>query len=73
MRDFLIAINGSDLIESTNIGRKTSVDAEDLFVYEGSQAKAVEALDAMAPDTGVAVFAKAFVVKAVDLGDLAGL
>ena len=71
--DLLIAINGTDLIEGPHVWTETAVDAKDLFVNESGQAETVKALDAVAPDRGVAVFAQAFVVKSVDLCDLTAL
>jgi hypothetical protein len=41
-----------------------------LFLYEGSKGKEVEEVGEEAPDIGVAVFSKAFIVKAIYLGDL---
>ena len=71
--NFLIAINRADLIEGPNVRTETTVDAQDLFVNEGGKAETVKALDAVAPDRGIAVFAQAFVVKSVDLCDLTAL
>ena len=41
-----------------------------LVVYEGGKGKEVEEVGEEAPDIGVAVFSKAFIVKAIYLGDL---
>jgi hypothetical protein len=71
--NFLIAINGSHLIQGANVGRQASVYTQDLFVNESGQTKAIEALDAMAPDGGVTVFSQAFVVETIDLRNLATL
>ena len=71
--NFLIAINRADLIEGPNVRTETTVDAQDLFVNEGGKAETVKALDAVAPDRGIAVFAQTFVVKSVDLCDLTAL
>lgn len=45
---------------------------EDLVVDEGGQGKVVEEVCEVLPDVGVAVLSEAFVVEAVDLGNLAG-
>lgn len=71
--NFLIAINRADLIEGPNVRTETAVDTKDLFVNEGGKAETVKALDAVAPDRGIAVFAQAFVVKSIDLCDLTAL
>ena len=41
-----------------------------LVVYESSKGKEVEEVGEEAPDIGVTVFSKAFIVKAIYLGDL---
>jgi hypothetical protein len=73
VRNFLIAVNRTDLIERANIWTETSVNAQDLFVNQGSQAKAIKALDAMSPNTGISVFAQAFVIKSINLSNLSRL
>lgn len=45
---------------------------EDLVVDQGGQRKVVEEVGEVLPDVCVAVFSKALVVEAIDLGDLAG-
>ena len=47
--------------------------AENLVVDERRKGEVVEQVGEGFPHVGVAVFAKAFVVETVDLGDLAGL
>ena len=47
------------------------MQAEDLIVDEGGEGKIVEKIREKFPDIGIAVFAKAFIVKSVDLRDLA--
>lgn len=49
------------------------MEAEDLVLNQGSQGEVVEEVGEYLPHVGVAVFAKAFVVEAVDLCDLARL
>lgn len=49
------------------------MQAEDLVVDEGGEGEVVEQVGKVLPDIGVAVLAEAFVVEAVDLGDLARL
>lgn len=73
MRDLLNPVKGSDVIESIDARRETSMQAEDLVVDEGGEGKVVEEVGKVLPDIGVAILAEALVVEAVDLGDLAGL
>lgn len=73
MGDFLDAVKGSDVVESVNAGRQTAVQTEDLVVDKGGQGEVVEQVGKVFPDVGVAVFAQAFVVEAVHLGNLSRL
>ena len=70
MGDFLIAIYGSDLVQRSHIRRQASVDAQDLFVNQCSKAETIKALYTMSPHGCIPVFAKAFIVEAVDLCNL---
>lgn len=49
------------------------MEAENLVLNQGSQGEVVEEVGEYLPHVGVAVFAKAFVIEAVDLCDLARL
>lgn len=49
------------------------MEAEDLVFNQGGQGEVVEEVGENLPHVGVAVFAEAFVVEAVDLCDLARL
>jgi hypothetical protein len=73
MRYLLYAIEGPDIIKRIDAGRETAVEAEDLVVDQCGKRQIVEKICKVFPDVGVAVFSKALVVEAVDLGDLAGL
>lgn len=73
MRHFLDAVQGSNVIQCVDAGRKTAVETEDLVVNEGSQRQVIEQVGKVFPDVGVAVLAQALVVESVDLGDLARL
>jgi len=68
--NFLDAIKRSDVVKCIDAGRETAVQAEDLVVDQGSEREVVEEVCEVFPDVGVAVFAEALVVEAVDLGDL---
>ena len=73
VRDFLIAVNRSHLIQRPDIWGESPVYAQHLFVNEGGQTKAIETLDAMPPRGCVAVLAQTFIIKAVYLSDLSTL
>ena len=73
MRDLLSTFDKANLVKSLDIGRKSSVDAEDLSFDDGSSAEEIEDFCAVLPGVGVSVFAHALVVVTVDLGDLSGL
>jgi hypothetical protein len=71
--DFLNAVERPDVVEGVDAGRETTVQTEDLVVDQGGEREVVEEICKVLPDVGVAVFAKALVVEAVDLGDLSRL
>ena len=73
MWDLLDPIQGADVIKRVNRRTQTAVQTEDLVLNECGEGKIVEQVGEIFPDIGIAVFAQAFVVKAVDLGDLARL
>lgn len=45
--------------------------AEDLVLNQGCKGKVVEKVREILPDISIAIFAEAFIIEAVDLGDLA--
>ena len=61
MRDFLISVNQSDMVESGDIGREAAVDAEHLLVDERGHCEVVEHPAAVPPRVGVPVLVLAFV------------
>lgn len=73
VRNFLNSVESPNVVEGIDAGRKTAVEAKDLVVDEGREGEVVEKVGEVLPDVGVAIFAKALVVEAVDLGDLARL
>jgi hypothetical protein len=73
MWDFLNSVELTDLVQSVDRGRQTTMETEDGIVYDGRQRKVVKKLSEVDPDVRVTVLAKALVVEAVHLGDLAHL
>ena len=73
MWDFLYSVESTDIVECVDARGETSVEAEDLVLDQGCEGKEVEEVGEVLPDVGIAVLAQAFVVEAVNLGDLARL
>ena len=73
MRDLLDSIQRPDIVKSVDGWTQTTVKAEDLILNEGGEREEIEEVGEIFPDIGVAVFSEAFVIKSVDLCDLAGL
>ena len=71
MRDFLDAIQCTNVVKSVDGRRKPAVQTEDLVVDESGQGEVVKEIGEGFPDVGIAIFAQAFIVKPIDLGDLA--
>ena len=71
MRHLLNAIQRADVVQRVDARAEAAVQAEDLVVDERGQGQVVEEIGEEFPHVGVAVFAQAFIVKAVDLSDLA--
>lgn len=66
------AVQRPDVVESVNRWAQPTMQTEDLVFNESGERKVVEEIGKVFPYIGVAVFAKALVVEAVHLGDLAG-
>ena len=70
--DLAEAVDDLDLIDRVDGWREASVYAEDVVIYDDRECKEVEHVCEVVPDIGIAVFAAAFSVEAVRLGDAAG-
>ena len=70
VRHFLDPIQRPNVIQCIDAGTQPAVEAEDLCLDESREREVVEEIGEVFPDGRVAVFSKAFIVKAVDLGDL---
>lgn len=73
MGDLLDTIKRSDVVESVDRRTQSTVQTEDLVFNESSEGEVVEEVGEVFPHVCIAVFAKALVVEAVDLGDLTRL
>lgn len=72
MGNFLYAVESANVVKGVYAGRETAVKTENLIFDERGQGEVVEEVGEMFPDGRVAVFAEAFVVETVNLGNLAG-
>ena len=71
MRNFLPTVKRAHIVKGVKRGREATVRAEEAVINECSEWEAVEGGSDAAPSGGVAILAKALVVEAVHLGDLA--
>lgn len=65
-------IEGPNIVESVDRGTQTTVKAENLVFDKSGEGEVVKEIGEIFPDIGVAVFAQTFVVKSIDLCNLAG-
>ena len=65
MRYFNSPIDQTDLVSSFDLGRESTMDAEDLSLYNGTNVQISEDASAVAPRVSIAVLFLAFVVEAV--------
>jgi hypothetical protein len=72
MGHFLDPVQTSDIIQRVNTRAQSSVQAKYLIVNQGGERKIVEEIGKVLPHVRIAIFAQAFVVKAIHLCDLAG-
>lgn len=73
MGHLLDTVQSTDVIQCIDTRGQTAVEAEDLVVDEGGKGEVIKKVGKVLPHIGVAVLAQAFVVKAVNLSDLARL
>lgn len=71
--DLLDAVELADVIEGINAGGEAAVQTENGVFDEGGEGEVVEEVSKEFPYIGTAVFADAFVVKAVNLSNLSAL
>ena len=67
VRDLLVPLDESDLVQSPDVGREAAVDAEDMAVDERGDGEHVEHLAAVAPHVAVPVLVLTLVVEPVNL------
>lgn len=70
MGNFLLSVNHSDLIQSADRRRKSTVHAENLVINDSCQSQVVEDLRAVPPHVDRTVLTEALIVKPINLGNL---
>jgi hypothetical protein len=73
VRHFLHAIQLSHVIQSVNARTETAVQTKNGIFHHGREGKVIKQIGKELPHVGRSVFAHAFVVKSVDLGNLTTL
>ena len=73
VRHFLFPVDGTDLVKRVNRRAEATVHAENFVVYDSGKGKVVKNIRAIAPDVDATKLAKAFIIEAVDLSNLARL
>ena len=69
MRDFAKPIDNLDLVDAVNTRTQTAMYAEDLIINDTGKAEIVKHVRKVVPDGRIAIFAAAFGIEAVRLGD----
>lgn len=72
MRDFYLAVDGSNLIDGFDFGGEATMHAEDTAINDGTDGKVVEHLRAIFPWVGIPVLSVDFIIEPVHCGDLSG-
>ena len=73
MRHFLHAVQITGVIECVNARTQSAVQAKNAIRDDRRHGQIIKGIRKVFPHVGVAVLSQAFVVKAVDLGDLTTL
>lgn len=73
MRNFLCTSDDTNLIQSADLWRQTTVNTENCSIYDSSKNEEVENLATCLPDRRVTIFLLALLVETIYLGNLAGL
>lgn len=73
VRSLLNAIELADLIKCIDRGGETTVEAENLILYDGSERKVVKEFSESLPDISITIFTEAFIIETVYLSDLSAL
>jgi hypothetical protein len=67
------SVDCSNLIDSLDLGTKTTVDAEDFAIDDSSNGQIVEHLGAIFPGVRISVLSVDLIIKSIDSCDLPGL
>lgn len=64
------SVDGSDLIDSLDLGAQTAVNAENFTVDDSSDRQVIEYFGAVFPRVGITVLTVDFIIEAINCGDL---
>lgn len=73
MRNLHTPVDQANLVEGLDLGRETTMDAEDLALNDSTNAEVIENLSAVLPGVDVTILAHSLLIKTVDAGDAASL
>ena len=73
MRDFLLAIEISDLVESIKTGTESAVETEHGILYKGRHRKEVKEVSEVAPNIGTSILPHALIIESVAICHLTRL
>ena len=63
-------VDGSDLIDSLDLGAQTAVNAENFTVDDSSDRQVIEYFGAVFPRVGITVLTVDLIIEAINCGDL---
>ena len=70
MRHLYSSVDGSDLIDSLDLGAQTAVNAENFTVDDSSDRQVIEYFGAVFPRVGITVLTVDLIIEAINCGDL---
>lgn len=73
VRDFLVPLDGSNLVQSLDVWGETSVDTQDLFIQQSGNCQHIKHLCAIAPGICVSILGLTLIIKSINLGNLSAL
>ena len=73
MGNFLDSIELSDLIETVQTGRESSMQAEYLALYNSSHREQVKQVCEVLPHIGIPILPEALIIEPINLSDLSRL
>lgn len=71
--DFNFSVDCSNLVDGSHVGTEASMHAQDFAFHQGSQGQTIEDFHEQSPWTAISILSEKFIIKAINLGTLAGL